>query len=129
MKRERRSLQDHIRERQQSGFVGRLGQVSQYRENMGLPIEDGRRRFLFNIHGDAGLERYEEACSDLTQAIELDRDDASSISQRGEIFLLMGRREDALTDFSKATELDPSNDYYTSRSAEVNQLMSENGDR
>jgi tetratricopeptide (TPR) repeat protein len=55
MKRERRSLQDHIRERQQSGFVGRLGQVSQYRENMGLPIEDGRRRFLFNIHGDAGV--------------------------------------------------------------------------
>jgi tetratricopeptide (TPR) repeat protein len=55
MKRERRSLQDRIRERQQSGFVGRRGQVIQYQENMRFPVEDGRRRFLFNIHGDAGV--------------------------------------------------------------------------
>ena len=52
---EKRSLQDRIRERQQSGFVGRQGQVIQYRENFGLPVEDERRRFLFNIHGDAGV--------------------------------------------------------------------------
>jgi hypothetical protein len=52
---EKRSLQDRIRERQQSGFVGRQGQVIQYRENFGLPVDDERRRFLFNIHGDAGV--------------------------------------------------------------------------
>ena len=52
---ERRSLQDRIRERQQSGFIGRQGQVIQYQENFGLPVEDERRRFLFNIHGDAGV--------------------------------------------------------------------------
>jgi tetratricopeptide (TPR) repeat protein len=52
---ERRSLQDRIRERQQSGFVGRQGQVIQYHENFGFPVDDGRRRFLFNIHGDAGV--------------------------------------------------------------------------
>jgi tetratricopeptide (TPR) repeat protein len=52
---ERRSLQQRIRERQQSGFVGRQGQVIQYRENFGLPAGDERRRFLFNIHGDAGV--------------------------------------------------------------------------
>jgi tetratricopeptide (TPR) repeat protein len=52
---ERRSLQDLIRGRQQSGFVGRQRQVVQYRENLELPIEDERRRFLFNIHGDAGV--------------------------------------------------------------------------
>ena len=52
---ERRSLQDRIRERQQSGFVGRQGQVIQYQENFGFPVDDERRRFLFNIHGDAGV--------------------------------------------------------------------------
>lgn len=51
----RRSLQDLIRRRQQSGFVGRQGQVIQYQENLGYPIDDERRRFLFNVHGDAGV--------------------------------------------------------------------------
>ena len=51
----RRSLQDRIRDRQKSGFVGRQGQVIQYHENLGFPIDDERRRFLFNIHGDAGV--------------------------------------------------------------------------
>lgn len=49
------SLQQRIRERQQSGFVGRQGQVVQYRENLEFPADDDRRRFLFNIHGDAGV--------------------------------------------------------------------------
>jgi hypothetical protein len=50
----RRSLQDRIRERQQGGFVGRQGQVIQYQENLAFSVTDERRRFLFNIHGDAG---------------------------------------------------------------------------
>src|SRR5580700_12055788 len=52
---EKRSLQDRIRDRQQSGFVGRQGQVIQYQENLGFVVDDERRRFLFNIHGDAGV--------------------------------------------------------------------------
>ncbi len=52
---ERRSLQQLIRERQLSGFVGRQRQVIQYRENLGLPVDDEHRWFLFNIHGDAGV--------------------------------------------------------------------------
>ncbi len=55
MGRERQSLQDLIRSRQQSGFVGRQGQLAQYQENLGFPAEDERRRFLFNIHGNAGV--------------------------------------------------------------------------
>lgn len=51
----RLSLQDLIRGRQQSGFVGRQGQVDQYRDNLQLPVEDERRRFLFNVHGNAGV--------------------------------------------------------------------------
>ena len=50
-----RSLQDRIRERQRSRFVGRQGQVIQYQENLGFSLDDERRRFLFNIHGDAGV--------------------------------------------------------------------------
>lgn len=52
---ERRSLQHRIQDRQQSGFVGRQGQVIQYHENLGFPPDDEQRRFLFNIHGDAGV--------------------------------------------------------------------------
>jgi tetratricopeptide (TPR) repeat protein len=55
MARERRSLQDLIRSRQKSGFVGRQQQVVQYQENLGFPVDDERRRFLFNIYGDAGV--------------------------------------------------------------------------
>jgi hypothetical protein len=44
-----------MRDRQQSGFVGRRGEVVQYQENLLLPIDDERRRFLFNIHGNAGV--------------------------------------------------------------------------
>src|SRR5690242_13593670 len=49
------SLQDLIRARQQSGFVGRLGELAQFQENLGFPADDERRRFIFNIHGDAGV--------------------------------------------------------------------------
>jgi len=51
----RRSLQDRIRERQAGGFIGRQGQVVQFQENLGFPPDDEQRRFLFNIHGDAGV--------------------------------------------------------------------------
>jgi tetratricopeptide (TPR) repeat protein len=51
----RRSLQDRIRGRQEGRFVGRESQVVQFRENLALPLEDERRRFIFNIHGVAGV--------------------------------------------------------------------------
>ena len=55
MSREQWSLQDLIQSRQRSGFVGRRAQVSQFVENLALEVDDERRRFLFNIHGDAGV--------------------------------------------------------------------------
>ena len=55
MARARRSLQDLIRSRQQSAFFGRYGQIAQYQENLAFSVEDERRRFLFNVHGDAGV--------------------------------------------------------------------------
>ena len=67
MARERRSLQDLIRGRQQRGFVARRGRVIQYQENLAHRVDDERRKFLFNIHGDAGVgktylaQRFQEA--------------------------------------------------------------------
>jgi len=49
------SLQDLVQNRQQRGFVGRAVELSQFQVNLDLPIDDGNRRFLFNIYGDAGV--------------------------------------------------------------------------
>ena len=49
------SLQDLIRDRQRGAFDGREVQAIQYRENLALPVDDERRRFLFGIYGDAGV--------------------------------------------------------------------------
>ncbi|MCC5622362.1 tetratricopeptide repeat protein [Nostoc sp. CHAB 5715] len=50
-----KSLQDILKQRQQSGFVGREDQVNQFRQNLTLPPEDDRRRFLYNIWGQGGV--------------------------------------------------------------------------
>ncbi|MEI1375733.1 tetratricopeptide repeat protein [Nostoc sp. UHCC 0926] len=50
-----KSLQDILKQRQQSGFVGRENQVNQFRQNLELPLEDDRRRFLFNVWGQGGV--------------------------------------------------------------------------
>jgi tetratricopeptide (TPR) repeat protein len=51
----RRSLQEILRSRRHSGFVGRRGQLDQYRANLSLPVTDEHYRFLFNVHGIAGV--------------------------------------------------------------------------
>ncbi|MEH2445146.1 MAG: tetratricopeptide repeat protein [Nostoc sp.] len=50
-----KSLQDILKQRQQSGFVGREDQINQFRQNLGLPLEDDRRCFLFNVWGQGGV--------------------------------------------------------------------------
>ncbi|GBE94769.1 tetratricopeptide repeat protein [Nostoc cycadae] len=50
-----KSLQDILKQRQQSGFVGREEQVNLFRKNLELPLEDSRRHFLFNIWGQGGV--------------------------------------------------------------------------
>ncbi|RCJ41975.1 hypothetical protein A6770_35695 [Nostoc minutum NIES-26] len=50
-----KSLQDILKQRQQSGFVGREDRVNQFRQNLQLPLEDDRRRFLFNVWGQGGV--------------------------------------------------------------------------
>ncbi|MEH1865472.1 MAG: tetratricopeptide repeat protein [Nostoc sp.] len=50
-----KSLQDILKQRQQSGFVGREDQVNQFRQNLALTPEDDRRRFLYNVWGQGGV--------------------------------------------------------------------------
>ena len=52
---DQRSLQDLIQARQHDGLVDREEQSVRYQYNRTLPVADERRRFLFNIHGDAGV--------------------------------------------------------------------------
>ncbi|MEH1951707.1 MAG: tetratricopeptide repeat protein [Nostoc sp.] len=50
-----KSLQDILKQRQQSGFVGREDQVNQFRQNLALSPEDDRRHFVYNVWGQGGV--------------------------------------------------------------------------
>ena len=49
------SLQEIIRRRQASGFIGRQAQLGAFEANLQLAVDDPRRNFLFSVHGDAGI--------------------------------------------------------------------------
>lgn len=48
-------MQELIGRRRRAGFVGRLDERAAFRRNLDLPAEDERHRFLFHVHGDAGV--------------------------------------------------------------------------
>ncbi|MFD0415948.1 tetratricopeptide repeat protein [Streptomyces sp. NPDC127108] len=49
------SMQELIRLRKRAGFVGRRHELAAFRENFDLAPEDERHRFLFHVHGNAGV--------------------------------------------------------------------------
>ncbi|MEU0949329.1 tetratricopeptide repeat protein [Streptomyces canus] len=51
----RPSMQELIRQRRRAGFVGRGEERAAFRRNLDLPPEDERHRFLFHVHGNAGV--------------------------------------------------------------------------
>ncbi|MFJ9816634.1 tetratricopeptide repeat protein [Streptomyces sp. NPDC101151] len=51
----RPSMQELIGRRRRAGFVGRGEERAAFRENFDLCPEDERHRFLFHIHGNAGV--------------------------------------------------------------------------
>ena len=51
----RPSIQDIARARLSDGFVGRVGEREDFRGNLGLPGSDRRRRYLYSVHGLAGV--------------------------------------------------------------------------
>ncbi|MEU7582260.1 tetratricopeptide repeat protein [Streptomyces sp. NPDC041068] len=48
-------MQELIRRRGRAGFVGRRGELAAFRENFDVPPADLRHRFLFHVHGNAGV--------------------------------------------------------------------------
>ncbi len=55
MARARVSMQELIRRRRRAGFVGRREELTAFRANLDLPVDDDRHRFLFHVHGHAGV--------------------------------------------------------------------------
>ncbi|MEU1512061.1 tetratricopeptide repeat protein [Streptomyces sp. NPDC005811] len=55
MARTQRSTQELIARRRRQGFVGRGAERAAFRENLELPPDDERHRFLFHVHGNAGV--------------------------------------------------------------------------
>lgn len=55
MAQSRPSMQELIRQRRRAGFVGRGAERAAFRGNFDLAPEDERHRFLFHIHGNAGV--------------------------------------------------------------------------
>ncbi|MDX3002829.1 tetratricopeptide repeat protein [Kribbella solani] len=51
----RPSLQDRIRARRQDLFVGRGVALAQFEQNLTLPVDDPRRRFLISLYGVGGV--------------------------------------------------------------------------
>jgi tetratricopeptide (TPR) repeat protein len=51
----RPSMQELIGRRRRAGFVGRSDERAAFRANLDVPPEDERHRFLFHIHGNAGV--------------------------------------------------------------------------
>ncbi|MFJ9347915.1 tetratricopeptide repeat protein [Streptomyces sp. NPDC101237] len=51
----RPSMQELIGRRRRAGFVGRTAERAAFRGNFAVPAEDERHRFLFHVHGDAGV--------------------------------------------------------------------------
>jgi tetratricopeptide (TPR) repeat protein len=49
------SLQDVLSRRQHANFVGRQAQIAQFRSNAVTPLDSPDRKFIFNVHGDAGI--------------------------------------------------------------------------
>ncbi|WP_370268771.1 tetratricopeptide repeat protein [Streptomyces sp. V4I8] len=48
-------MQQLIAQRQRAGFVGRGAERAAFRANFDTPPEDERHRFLFHVHGNAGV--------------------------------------------------------------------------
>ncbi|GGT99324.1 hypothetical protein GCM10010289_19770 [Streptomyces violascens] len=49
------SMQELIRRRKRAGFVGRRDELAFFQGNFDVPVDDARHRFVFRVHGNAGV--------------------------------------------------------------------------
>jgi hypothetical protein len=82
-----RSMAEILKRRQQVRFVGREAHLALFRENLTLPVDDERRRFLFSIHGVGGvgktwlLDRLRQAAAEAGWATALADDEVFDIPE------------------------------------------------
>ena len=54
-RKQRKSLQEILKQRQQKSFVGREEQINFFRSNLALSLESDQRRFILSVFGQGGV--------------------------------------------------------------------------
>lgn len=119
-----KSLQDRLKQIQRSSFVGREEQVDLFRRNLDLPLEDDRRRFLFNVWGQGGvgkstlLRRFREILEEAKLVTAYASEDekslpevmgrlAEQLKQQGHKLAQFGERYEVFRQKQQELEADP----------------------
>lgn len=82
-----KSLQDILRQRQQSDFVGRDDYLNAFSHNLKVPLDDHQRRFLFNAWGQGGvgkstlLKQFSKSAQDAGAAVAYTDESETSVPE------------------------------------------------
>ena len=84
-RKQRKSLQEILKQRQQKSFVGREEQINFFRSNLALPLESELRRFFLSVFGQGGvgkttlLKQFRKIASENNFATALSNDEETSV--------------------------------------------------
>lgn len=82
-----KSLQEILRQRQQSEFVGRDDYLNAFSHNLKVPLDDNQRRFLFNAWGQGGvgkstlLKQFSKSAKDAQAAVAYTDESETSVPE------------------------------------------------
>ncbi len=82
-----KSLQEILRQRQQSEFVGRDDYLNAFSHNLKVPLDDNQRRFLFNAWGQGGvgkstlLKQFSKSAQDAKAAVAYTDEGQTSVAE------------------------------------------------
>ena len=86
-RKQRKSFQDILKQRQQKSFVGREEQINLFRRNLELSPENDQRRFIFSVFGQGGvgkttlLGQFRKIAEENNFVPALSNDEERSVSQ------------------------------------------------
>jgi len=55
------------------------------------------------------LKKYDNALDDFTKSLDINPDNAETLSSRGEVYRTTGKYENALSDLNKSLSIEPTN--------------------
>lgn len=87
----------------------------------GITILDNKNSYAFSSLGAIyqRLEQHDLAIKRYNQALELYPDDINALTNRGELYLRLGKFEEAAADLRKAISLDPAKEHVPSNRARM----------